>query len=83
MEINLVGKSEQDLVMFGNMRDEKGGVEENPLFSGLDHGVDGWANEGSNNWYETPWVKWKSSRPDFDVIFYNHLKKIIGEHLST
>lgn len=42
MERNLVGKNEQDLVMFGNMRDEKGSVEEDSLFSGLDHGVDGW-----------------------------------------
>lgn len=42
IERNLVGKSEQDLVMFGAMRDEEGGVKEDSLFSGLDHEKDVW-----------------------------------------
>lgn len=32
IERNLVGKSEQDLVMFGAMRDEEGGVKKTPCF---------------------------------------------------
>lgn len=75
MERNLVGKNEQDLVMFGNRRDEKGSVEEDSLFSGSDHGVDGWMDEGSNNWNGTPWIKWESSRPDCYLIFHNQFFK--------
>lgn len=62
--------------MFGSMRDEKGGAEEDFLFSGLDRGVDGWMDEGSSNWNGTPRIKWESSRPDFHVILHNHLKKL-------
>lgn len=47
MERNLVGKNEQDLVKFGDIRSEGEGGLKDPSFSGLDHWV---IDKGSNHW---------------------------------
>lgn len=53
IERNL-GKSEQDLEMFGNMRDEKVMLRKTSCFLSW---TTEWMNGGSNNWNRKSWIK--------------------------
>lgn len=55
IERSLVGKIEQDLVMFGDMRDKEGSIIEGS-FSGVPW-VDRWMDGVSNNQDGKPWLK--------------------------
>lgn len=71
---DLVGKSEQDLVMFGDMRNEKEGVSrKTPCFPVWPLG--GWSG-GSSHWDENHWIKWVSPRLDFPTMFHNQFHEL-------